>query len=113
MKCQLVLGLAGLLAFSSCQENTVTKVKETSQSKELSKDDFHKKVKDLSSMIEKALKVEVDNTVRAKRILGFIKRSKLDKKSAMKTVIKVMTKANTPIGDQKEITFILNKELPN
>ena len=113
MKCQLVLGLAGLLAFSSCQENTVTKVKETTQSQEFSKDDFHKKVKDLSSMIEKALKVEVDNTVRAKRILGFIKRSKLDKKSAKKTVIKVMTKANTPIGDQKEITFILNKELPN
>jgi len=113
MKFQLVLGLAGLLAFSSCQENTVTKVKETTQSQELSTDDFHKQVKDLSSMIEKALKVEVDNTVRAKRILGFIKRSKLDQKSAKKTVMKVMTKANTPIGDQKEITFILNKELPN
>ena len=113
MKFQLVLGLAGLLTFSSCQENTVTKVKETTQSQELSTDDFHKQVKDLSSMIEKALKVEVDNSIRAKRILGLIKRSKLDPKSAKKTVIKVMEKSKTPIRDQKEITFILNKEIPN
>jgi len=113
MKFQLVLGLAGLLTFSSCQENTVTKVKETTQSEELSKDDFYKQVDNLSRMVEKALTVEVDNTVRAKRILGFIKKSKLDPKSAKKTVMKMMQKTNTPIEDQKEITYILNKAFPN
>ncbi|MEZ7838517.1 MAG: hypothetical protein QMC03_02615 [Flavobacteriales bacterium] len=113
MKIQLVLGLAGMLAFTSCQENTTTKVKETTQTQELSKDDFHKNVKALSGMIEKALRVEVDNTVRAKRILGFIKKSKLDSKTAKKTVMKVMAKSKTPIEDQKEITFILNKKIPN
>ena len=116
MKIQLVLGLAGMLAFTSCQENrenTTTKVKETTQTQELSKDDFLKNVKVLTGMIEKALKVEVDNTVRAKRILGFIKKSKLDSKTAKKTVMKVMAKSKTPIEDQKEITFILNKEIPN
>ena len=113
MKFQLVLGLAGLLTFSSCQENTVTKVKETTQSQELSKDDFHKQINNLSRMVEKALTVEVDNTVRAKRILGFIKKSKLDPKTAKKTVMKMMQKAMTPIEDQKEITYILNKEIPN
>ena len=113
MKFYLVLGLAGVLALTSCQENTTTKVKETTQSPDLSKEDFHKNVKYLSAMIEKALKVETDNTVRAKRILGFIKRSKLDPKSAKKTVRKVMSISKMSLEDQKEITYILNKEIPN
>ena len=113
MKIQLVLGLAGMLAFTACQDKTATKVQETTVSQELSKDDFHRNVKELTGMIEKALEVEVDNTVRAKRILGFIKKSRLDSKTAKKTVMKVMAKSKTPIEDQKEITFILNKEIPN
>jgi hypothetical protein len=113
MKIQLVLGLAGMLAFTSCQDNTTTKVKETIVTQELSKEDFHKNVNDLSRMVEKALAIEVDNTVRAKRILGFIKKSHLDSKTAKKTVVKVMRKSKMAIEDQKEITFILNKEIPN
>ena len=113
MKIQLVLGLAGMLAFTSCQDNTTTKVQDTTVTQELSKDDFHKNVKELSAMVAKAIKVEVDNTVRAKRILGFIKKSHLDSKTAKKTVMKVMRKSKMAIEDQKEITFILNKEIPN
>ena len=112
MRFQIVLGLAGMLALTACQENKSTKVNETVKTEELSKDDFHTSINDLTRMIDKALRVEMDNTVRAKKILGFIKKSKLDAKTAKKTVMKVMQKAKMSIEDQKEITFILNKEIP-
>lgn len=113
MRLQIVLGLAGMLTLAACQENKSTKVKEIVKTEKLSKDDFHAKVNDLSRMIDKALQVEMDNTVRAKKILGFIKKSQLDPKTAKKTVMKMMEKAKLSIEDQKEITFILNKEVPN
>ena len=113
MKIQLVLGFAAMLAFASCQDNTSVKVKETVTSSKGAKEDFQSQVSSLSKMIEKALIVEVDNTLRATKIVMLIKRSKLDKATAKKMAIKLVAQSKLNMEEQKEISYILNKEMPN
>tara|TARA_B110000977_G_C11015453_1_gene469272 strand:- start:1086 stop:1427 length:342 start_codon:yes stop_codon:yes gene_type:complete len=113
MKVQLVLGFAAMLAFASCQDNTSVKVKEPITSTKVSKENLQDRVSSLSKMIEKALTVEVDNTLRATKIVMFIKRSKLDKATAKKVATKIVTKSKLGLEEQKEIFYILNKELPD
>lgn len=115
MKLPIVLSLALAINFTSCQDSTSTKTQEaiTTQeiSKELSKDDFKRESIKFSKMIEKALRVEADNTRKAKRILTFIKDSRLEAQDAKKIVMKVMSKMSLPLEAQKEITYIMDKEL--
>lgn len=115
MRLSLVLGLAAALSMASCQENkTATEpVKVQNSSDELTKDVFLVEIEKLSIRVEKALTVEVDNTKKAKRILTFVKDSRLTNVQSKKAVMKVMDKMMLPIEEQKEIMYILDAEMPN
>jgi len=115
MRLSLVLGLAAALSMASCQENkTATEpVKVQNSSDELTKDVFLAEIEKLSIRVEKALTVEVDNTKKAKRILTFVKDSRLTNVQSKKAVMKVMDKMMLPLEEQKEIMYILDAEMPN
>jgi hypothetical protein len=115
MRLPLVLGLAAALSIASCQENKTTteSVKVQKTSNELSKDEFLVAIDQLSKKVEKALTVEVDNTKKAKRILTFVKESRLTNVQCKKAVMKVMDKMTLPIDEQKEVMYILDAEMPN
>lgn len=115
MRLSLVLGLAAALSMASCQENkTATEpVKVQNSSDELTKDVFLVEIEKLSIRVEKALTVEVDNTKKAKRILTFVKDSRLTNVQSKKAVMKVMDKMMLPLEEQKEIMYILDAEMPN
>lgn len=116
MRLSFVLGLAAALTISSCQENKTT-VQEPVRNvqgaaKDLSKEEFLSEVEKLSVRVEKALAVEVDNTKKAKRILTFVKESRLSTAENKKAVMKVMGEMALPIEEQKEIMYILDSQLP-
>lgn len=115
MRLPIVLGLAATLSVVSCQDKSKSKenVKVEKIATEMSKEEFLGHISEFSKKVEKALMVEVDNTKKAKRIITFIKDSRLTPVECKKAVFKVMDKLTLPIEEQKEIIYIMDADIPN
>jgi len=110
----IVFTITSLILFS-CQNNssktTEPSTKNVAMTSELSKEETVKEISKLSELVSKALDVEADNSMKAKKILMMLKESKLKPEMKKKVVIKEMEKKGTSIEHQKEIVYILDTKL--
>ena len=115
MRLPLVLGLAAVLSIASCQENKTTTdpVKVQKASDVPPKGDILLDIRKFTKNVEKVLTIETDNIIRAKRILAFVKDSRLKNVEWRKNLRKVMDKMTIPIKDQKEIFSLLDTKRVN
>ncbi len=110
----IVFAIVSSILFS-CQNNSSKTIEPASEkvavTSELTKEETVKEISKLSEFVSKALDVEADNSMKAKKILMILKKSKLKPETKKKVVIKQMEKQGTSIEHQKEIVYILDTKL--
>ena len=111
MKVQIVLALAGILTFTSCQDNTQVKGIDFEVTKEFSKEELNNQLERLSKLVNKAIEIEKDSKKIGDKIISLMANSPLDEEGALKAVSQSILKSSLSDDQKSEIYAVLQKEL--
>jgi len=110
MKVQIVLALAGMLTFASCQDNTKVKGIDFEVTKEFSKEEYNTQMVKLSKLVNKALEKEKDSKTIGVKIISLMANSLLDEEGSFKAVSQSISKSSLSDAQKSEIYAVLKQE---
>ena len=110
MKVQIVLALAGMLIFASCQDNTQVKGIDFEVTKEFSKEELNNQLERLSKLVNKAIEKEKEAKIIGGKIISLMANSPLDQEGSMYVVSRSISKSSLSKLQKSEIYDILHNE---
>ena len=110
MKVQIVLALAGMLTFASCQDKTQVKGIDFEVTKEFSKEESNNQMVKLSKLVNKAFEIEKDSKKIGDKIISLMANSPLDEEGAFKAVSQSISKSSLSDDQKSKIYAVLQKE---
>ena len=110
MKVQIVLALAGMLIFASCQDNTQVKGIDFEVTKEFSKEELNNQLERLSKLVNKAIEKEKEAKIIGGKIISLMANSPLDQEGSIQVVSRSISNSSLSDLQKSEIYDILHNE---